>query len=50
MSGNKEARNFNFSDVKSIASVDTEQTLYTNYSSNKGKFIKNGCNDSSNKL
>jgi len=47
MPGNAEARNFNYSDVESIVSVDT---LYTNYGSNKGKFIQNGCDDSNNKL
>jgi len=50
MPGNTVARNFDFSDVKSIASVDTEQTLCTNYSSNKRKFIQNGCDDSNNRL
>jgi hypothetical protein len=50
MPGNREVRNFNFSDVESIASVDREQNLYTNYSSNERKFIQNGCDDSNNKL
>jgi len=49
MPGNSEARSFNFSDVESIAHVDTEQTTYTNYSLKK-KFIQNGCDDSNNKL
>jgi hypothetical protein len=37
MPGNIEARNFDFSDVEYISSVDTEQTLSTIYSSNKIK-------------